>query len=195
MHLQVNRNYQKKVTKFTDIMDQAFIHQIVIWLYSITNSIETESEEKDSMDKLHQYIDTQRTSGLVSDGLINFTADYITKSFVPSLRGLSGARFTRNFYGCHADTGFVESENAQLAKNPFAPTPNNNLNTTCDKLLLMSDCRFRVMKRNDTASFLSHKTKSMPIHLDNSLQVELSATLSDLPMKQLLGEYDARESE
>lgn len=192
--MQVNRNYQKKVTKYTDTVDQEFIHQIINWLYSITNNVETESEENDSMEKLHQYIDMQHSSGLVSDALINFTADYITKSYVPWLRFLSGARYTRTFCGHFADTGFVESENAQLVKNPFAPTPNNNLNTTCDKLLLMSDNRFRVLKRNDTASFLSHTTKQMQRHLDNSLQVALSSSLSDLSAKKILEEYEARES-
>lgn len=58
LHIQVNRNYEKKVAKFTSEEDREFITQVVHWLYHITSDVETSEEEEDSMTKLQQYIET-----------------------------------------------------------------------------------------------------------------------------------------
>lgn len=109
------------------------------------------------------------------------------------LPGLSNAYFTRTFRGHYADTGFVESENAQLAKNPLAPKPNNNLNVSCDKLLHMTNVRMRTMKSDSLHSLMSRCTPfTNNDGKDNSLIVKLSKHVCMVPMLDVIKEYELR---
>lgn len=190
--MEVNRNYEKKVTKFTDDSEQEFIRQVIRWLYHITSDVETFVEESDSMTKLHDYIDSVEQRNLVDERLVSFTRDFITKRMIPLL---SNARFTHVFLGHYADTGFVESENARLAKDPLAPKPNNKLNIACDKLLHMSSNRLRRMKSNDEHAYMSQLTQCNLNDDDNSLLAALSKSVCAVPTNDIMQEYNCRNSE
>ena len=193
---QVNRNYETKVTKFTSDSDREFITQVVHWLYHITSNVETPEEEDDSMSKLQRYIESIIQDKSVSEELTHTTWEFIAKSFVPMLPGLSNASFMRTFLGRFADTGFVESENAELAKNPLAPKPNNSLNVSCDKLLNMTKVRMRSIKSDAANALMSQCTPFTDDDgMDNSLTVELSKTVCMLPMSDVIKEYESRTGE
>ena len=108
------------------------------------------------------------------------------------LPGLSNANFTRTFLGRFADTGFVESENAQRAKNPLAPKPNNSLNVSCDKILNMTKIRMRNIKSDSSHAIMSQCTPFTENGKDNSLMVNLSKDVCTLPMLDIIKEYESR---
>lgn len=108
---------------------------------------------------------------------------------------LSSTHFTRTYRGHYADTGFVESENAELAKNPLAPKPNNSLNISCDKLLHLSKNRMCNLESDATQSFMSQCTPYAKDGKDSSvLFVKLSKTVCKVPMLNVIQEYESRTS-
>ena len=64
------------------------------WLYSFANYIELEVEEADSLQKLRQFVQNERSNDKIHHGLIDFTLEYITCGFEDQLYRLSHRHVT-----------------------------------------------------------------------------------------------------
>ena len=140
----MNRNYQifAKSHATTD-EDRAFIEEMRDWLYSFTNYVETESEEKDSLMKLKGTIKFELGRKKLSKALLEFTMTYVTTKFEHKLSMLCHRRFMNTFEGRVADNCFTESDNSALARDPFGPKPNYKLHKAVGTIVQHTDERFR----------------------------------------------------
>ena len=80
--MQVNRNFQLKAKMHikTD-EDATFIEEMKDWFYSFTSDIESEMEEKDSIDKLKMVLNFEKNRGKISKGLLGWTWEFLTTKF------------------------------------------------------------------------------------------------------------------
>ena len=143
----MNRNYQifAKSHATTD-EDRAFIEEIRDWLYSFTNYVETESEEKDSLMKLKGTIKFELGRKKLSKALLEFTMTYVTTKFEHKLSMLCHRQFMNTFEGRVADNCFTESANSQIQRDPFGPKPNFKLSTPVASIIQHTDECFRALR-------------------------------------------------
>lgn len=144
--MQVNRNFQLKAKMHikTD-EDATFIEEMKDWFYSFTSDIESEMEEKDSIDKLKMVLNFEKNRGNISKGLLGWTWEFLTTKFEHRLPYISLRNYLYRFVGFVADNCFTESENSAIARDPFGPKPLYRLHVSCDTLIQHINERFRVL--------------------------------------------------
>jgi len=145
----VNRNFQLKAKALSKgDADDDFIKEISNWLYSFTNYIESEAEEKDSMKKLKAIIRFEQSQSNVSPGLLEFVSEFVSTKFEHKLPFICHCHFMGRYYGNVADNCFTESANSLVARDEMGPKPKYNLANSLGSLLNHTDQQFKKLKSN-----------------------------------------------
>ena len=109
------------------------------WLYSFTTYIELEVEENDSLNKLRQMIDNERSNDKISNMLIDFTIQYITAGFEDQLYRLCFRHYMYNYGGGTGDNCFSESSNSVMSRDVLGPKPKHRLHVAADCIIEHSE--------------------------------------------------------
>lgn len=197
--LQINRNYENEAKSYSSPVnketDTQFISTVKVWLMSFTNSIETEWEENDSLQKLIQFCSSFGSSMPVSPSVIEFTERFIRKSFIPKRGLISQHSYMHSFSGWVADNCFTESENSTLARDACGPAPNNGVDISIDRIISHTNRRYRSIMTS--ASNAMHGT--MIYRPDENTMEQLCRILSKDLVKEavnkIMAEYDQSTSE
>ena len=115
-------------------------------MYSFTNYIESEAEEKDSMSKLKAVIKFERSQTNITPALLDMTYEFITTKFEHKLPHICHRYFMGKYYGHIADNCFTESSNSLIARDPMGPKPKYNLANAVGSILNHTDEQFRKLR-------------------------------------------------
>ena len=89
-----------------------------------------------------------RDGSAVSPSVLDFTEQFIRKSFNPKKGLLSQASYMDSFSGWVADNCFTESENSVLQRDRCGPTPNNGVDVAIDRITCHTANRYQTIMTN-----------------------------------------------
>ena len=128
--------------------DESFLKNCVDWFYSFTDSIESEFEENDSLQKLEKSIAIAKEKD-TNHRLITKTLLYLEKSFKKTLHMFSSRHYKHLFCGDVSDNCWMESDNSSMKRLWKGPKPQNDLHIS--QRNIMSFGEERIMNRNSNA--------------------------------------------
>jgi len=144
---QVDRGYIGATDKYAaKPQELEFQSTIVNWLYSFTNDIETEEQEKDSLEQLSLFIDLSEKEG-VNKSLITATRQFIRESFKPYLPLLCQRHFNDIYCGNTNENCFTESDNASMKKDSMGPKSNSRLHCSTSAIVGHTERRTGKLER------------------------------------------------
>jgi len=126
--------------------EKDFQSKIVNWLYSFTNDIETEEQEKDSLEQLSMFIDVSEEEG-VNRSLVTATRKFIRESFKPYLPLLCQRHFNDIYCGNVNENCFTESDNASMKKDSMGPEANSQLHISTSAIVGHTERRTGKLER------------------------------------------------
>ena len=169
--------------------DEKFRNACKEWFFSFTNgTIKNSIQEDDSLQQLHIFIENAIDVNLP---LIEFTIEYIYKTFKPALPRIRQRAFDHVKGGSVSCDGFVEGENGVLRKSPSGPNATLRLSESLRRMRRMYSERMERMRKEkgndiDTTHNLSQVEGDDPVAL---LRQSLSKTIVDFPLKQCLDHF------
>ena len=146
----VDRNYtmevKKKVPKAKSqaAIDNKFISDVCLWMYSFCTSIESSDHEQAHLQQLHIFI---QQSSNVTGSVKSFTQQFLTKSFKEVLEKIVFYKFMYRICGHVKVTSFVEAHNASLHVSNTGPRPNHSLVTSVTRIT--ATCKQKSILKRD----------------------------------------------
>ena len=123
----INRNYVLKAWALQNVKnphDSDFITDVEWWMYTFCDAIETEAEEKLSLQCLIHHIDW--ATG-ITPALRSFTREFVNGSFQDALPRMCHRHFMFTPQGDLGANSFSESENSALKRDPCGPRPQQSI--------------------------------------------------------------------
>lgn len=167
------------------------------WLYSFTSSIESSREENHSYDLFVQFVNqsytTENPKRKISLALFNYTMDFLTKQFQPSLSKLCFRHFMDQPHGDRADNSFTESENASLKGSVSGPLPFHKLAVACHATATHHENRFESLQLQAERYTLSSQEEYTGDKIDQGVENMLQSTI--VPKIRMMAGQEFRKSE
>ena len=162
----------------------------------LIKEVESEQQEKDSYDKLMQYVDLAMGDETLSDGLVSNTKDWIEANFKPYLPLLCQWRYHAIYFGNVCENCFGESDNAAMKKDVVNKTKaNNKLPTALRTNAGHTKARMNTLRTNAATSAAS-QLMPMDSHTElDGIRQRLSKHIVPTRRDLVVDQYDSASGE